>query len=130
MNLEPKVFVVAPELEVPARRLLRDMMLFDPKLDLQLRVESRLTNIPVRNPLTGVVRTGSPFNWLLSADANIAPWLLRATLAGQTTPRLTVYTLGRHSDDMGQFGLQVDMNWDFGVKLIDFRGVVFGTSNG
>lgn len=126
MNLEPKILIVTPELEVPARRLLREIMLFDEKLDLELRVESRLTNIPVRNPLTGVVRTGSPGNWLLSADSNIAPWLLRATLAGQTTPRLTVYALGRHADDMGQWGLQCDMNWDFGVKLIDWRGVVFG----
>ena len=53
LNLQPRYLVVPPELESLAQELLRLRKLDDPSLDLRLRVESRLSNIGVRNPLDG-----------------------------------------------------------------------------
>jgi hypothetical protein len=140
-NLEPKFLICTPELEWPMRRLIMPQIMAGSKIEL--RVDSRLTDIGVRNPLTGVVQKGARGYWLLSADPTVAPWLLRTTLTGQALPRLSVYSLGGSadrmgdnnvyrmsgsSDNLGQYGLQCDMSWDFSVMLTDHRGVVFGNS--
>jgi hypothetical protein len=125
LNLRPRFFIVAPELEGAARQLLREQMLFDEDLDLILRVESRLTNIGVKNPLTGATVIGSPSNWLLSADNTVAPWLLKGTLQGQNTPRVRMAELTA-KDNPGQYGLAVDVSQALACKLADFVGVVFG----
>ena len=126
LNLQPKTLVVPPALEGTARQVLRLMKLDDPTIDLTLRVESRLA-LPVRNPVTGVTYTGSNTNWLLSADSTVAPWMLRAGLQGQNGPKVNTYSLGPESGTSGQYGLQVDCHWDFGLKLIDFKGAYFST---
>ena len=127
LNLQPRFLVVPPELESLAQELLRLRTLDDIDLDLRLRVESRLSNIGVRNPLDGSTATGSTTNWLLTCDNTVAPWLLRGYLSGQDEPKVRSSQLSPKVGESGQWGLAVDIAWPIAVKAADFRGCYFST---
>jgi len=125
INLEPAYVICSPELEWDMHRLFFPMI--QSGCPVEIRVESRLTDIGVKNPLTGQVVTGSPGNWLLSADNTVAPWLLRGILQGTSGPKVRMSELNPQ-DNPGQFGLSIDVSQALACKLADYRGVVFGNS--
>jgi hypothetical protein len=126
INLAPKYWIVTPEQEEEARHLLFARHSFGTREEIELRVESRLTNIGVRNPMTAAVTTGSTLNWILSCDNTVAPWLLQGILMGQREPRIRI---GEPNPDSmpGVWGLAVDVSWSVACKVCDFKGVYFST---
>jgi len=121
INLEPAFVICTPDLEWDMHRLFFPMI--QSGCMVEIRVESRLTDIGVRNPLTGEVVTGSRGNWLLSADSTVAPWLLRGVLQGNNGPKIRMSELTA-KDAPGQYGLGVDVSQALACKVCDFRGVV------
>lgn len=129
LNLQPRYIITSPDLEGTARKALRLLQNDRPDFDLELRLESRLADLPTTNPLTGQTVRGNGTNWLLSCDATNAPWLARGILQGQFEPRVRVGSL-EPSDNAGRYGLLIDVNFDISSSLIDFRGVYFSTGAG
>lgn len=129
VNLQPRFLIVTPALEGVARKALRLMKLDDPAIDLTLRVESRLSDLGTVNPITGATVSGSDTNWLLCAGNDVAPWLLQGILIGGQEPRVRIGELDA-SNNNGQYGLAVDVNWDIACKIADYRGVYFSTGAG
>lgn len=126
MNLKPRYLVIPPELETTARKWLRLMKLDDSEIDLELRIESRMTDIPCRNPLTGATIAGTATNWLLTADNSVAPWLLKGILSGGDRPRIRSSALNP-ADNPGEYGLQIDVSWGIACKAADFRGAYWSS---
>ena len=128
-NIRPRYLIITPELETTARKVLRLMKLDDSNLDLELRIESRLTDLGVRNPLTRQTIKGTPSCWMVSASKDVAPWLLQGILTGQAQPRIRASEFSP-ANNAGRYGLAVDISWAVACKLADYRGVYFSTGTG
>jgi hypothetical protein len=129
LNLAPRFLITTPENESNALQFRRLLQQDDPATDLRIVIESRMTNIGVRDPLSGNTIVGSPTSWMLSCDSTI-PWLQTAHLQGQPTPKIRMSWLGPESGEAGRYGLAVDVNWPIAVKVADYRSVFFSSGTG
>lgn len=116
LNYAPTHLIVAPTIELSARALL--MARYLPNCDnLTLEVEPRLEE-PYTHPITGGTVTGVAGSWLL-ADSTAATLEFART---QEKPRIQGYVI-----ESGQWGIGFQVNFDCGVKALDWRGLYKST---
>jgi hypothetical protein len=124
-ELEPRYLVVPPALETRARQYLRLQKLDNLKTDIELRVTSRLSNLGVVNPISGVVWQGSSTNWALFTSAKSSPCFAIGYLEGNRRPAIRTAQLGGAGGVGGRWGLSFDIHQGFAMCPVDYRGGVF-----
>ena len=117
LNLEPRFLLVPPQLEDAARETLRLQKLDDPKVDLQLRIESRMGGSAVSDPLSGQTASGSATNWLVACDSS-NPFIVGGKLAGSAMPTIR---WGEARPGSGMWGVLLDVAAHFACAAIDWR---------
>jgi hypothetical protein len=118
-NLRARYLIVPPELVGPALRLVRNLDTEKgPKLEV--RMESRLSDLGTVDPISGTLYKGSATNWLLTAKASARPSIVVAGLNGSPKPEFRRFNL-----DRGRFGIGWDVRLDVCVVAVDYRGVYF-----
>ncbi len=126
-ELAPKYLCVPPALEDTARQILRLAKLDDPKIDIQLRVTSRLGPAGVCNPITGEIRQGISTNWCLFTSAADSPVFAIGFLPGMKKPIIRTSQLAGPGAP-GQWGIAYDLHQSFAMTACDYRGACW--SNG
>lgn len=114
LNLMPSVLLTGPDKQTLAEQLLTSITPVTTRSDVVPEPMRKI--VPLAD---GNIGTGT--KWWLFADPKIAPVLVYGFLDGFQGPRLTV------QQQFGQQGVVAQLEHDFGVAGIDYRGAVYNS---
>ncbi|MBN2294879.1 MAG: hypothetical protein JXM70_20795 [Pirellulales bacterium] len=119
VNNSGRFLIVPPDLEEPARRLVRNVNLGDSS-DIKVLKESRLGAAGLVDPRTDDIRTGTTTNWMMAGASHARPSIVVLALNGNFRPRLTRYAL-----DRGRWGFGWNIKLDLAVVAVDHQPLYF-----
>lgn len=134
LNLRPQFLIVPQDLRFTAEVLLKSVErviasasggTYNPLRaeNIQLVSDNRIGVAGVTDPASGTAYTGTATNWFLAASPVTGQTIEVGYLAGTgRRPRLRSFVL-----DRGQWGMGWDVNFDLGVKALDWRGLYKAT---
>jgi hypothetical protein len=116
LNLKPNVLLVPPNLDSAARAAVLAIKLDDPKIDIEVRAESRISATGVVHPGTGELQTGSATGWYLASKSRVNAGFVVGHLSGRPAPTTRRFELGQ-----GEWGLGWSIVANTGIKVIGYE---------
>ena len=123
INARPAFLLSSPELDVPARDIIRQVTPVGTPPDQVIRVISNNRFVSVTDPLSGSAHTGSATTWFLAARGDRIPGLV--IVYPETTgrdPQVMAFDL----NEPGKFGIGISVKFDFGVGVVAHHGLYKG----